>query len=461
MRGRTYNPVSTSPDLRILAFTVAVSTLTGLLFGLAPALQATRAEVMPTLKDQAGSVLGGGVRLRKALVASQVALSLLMLIGAGLFVRTLRNLRAVDLGFDTRTLVSFTIDPSLNGYQAPATRQFVTTLLDRLNATPGVAAASAAGIRLLDGSNWGSDVTVEGYAHGPEEEMDQYCNLVTPGYFRTMGIPLLRGREFEPTDVATEETAKDENNPFRVVVVNERFAKTYFGTHDVVGKRIGFGADPGRPTPITIVGVVGDAKYSDVRDETPRQLFFPYFQDVTPGSFTMYVRGSSSPSVALAAARDVVRQIDPNLPIGSTRTLEQQLGQALSRERLVATLSAVFGGLATLLAVVGLYGVMSYTVTRRTREIGVRIALGAGVPAIRWMVIREALTVTAIGMLVAAPLAWWAGRLVASELYGVAATDPVTAAAAVGLLGLVSLLAGFVPSTRAARVQPTTALRYE
>jgi predicted permease len=455
------NPVSTSPDLRILAFTIAVSTLTGLLFGLAPALQSTRAAVMPTLKDQAGSVLGGAARLRKALVASQVALSLLMLIGAGLFVRTLHNLLSVDLGFDTRTLVSFTLDPSLNGYGAPATRQFVTTLLDRLNATPGVTAAGAAGIRLLDGSNWGSDVTVEGYTHGPEEDMAQWCNLVTPGYFRTMGIPLLRGREFGLTDAATEETAKDENNPFRVVIVNERFARTYFGTHDVVGKRIGFGADPGRPTPITIVGVVGDAKYSDVRDETPRQLFFPYFQDSTPGSFTMYLRGSSSPAVALAAARDVVREIDPNLPLGSTRTLEQQLGQALSRERLVATLSAVFGGLATLLAVVGLYGVMSYTVTRRTREIGVRIALGAGVSTIRWMVIRETLTVTAIGMLVAAPLAWWSGRLVASELYGVTASDPLTAAAAVGLLGLVSLLAGFVPSTRAARVQPTTALRYE
>jgi ABC-type antimicrobial peptide transport system permease subunit len=246
-----------------------------------------------------------------------------------------------------------------------------------------------------------------------------------------------------------------------VVVVNERFARKYFGDQDPIGRRIGFGSDPNRPTPMQIVGVVGDAKYSDVRDEVPRQLFFPYLADERPGGFTMYVRSSHTPDVALGAARAVIRQLDPNLPLASPRTLEQQVRGALSRERLMATLSAAFGLMATLLAVVGLYGVMAYTVSRRTREFGVRMALGAAARDIRWMVIRESLTLTAAGIALAVPVGWWLGRLVASQLYGVAPTDPVTAAAAVALLAAVCLLAGFVPSTRAARVEPTTALRYE
>jgi predicted permease len=463
------SPVSTSPDLRILAFTVLLSTLTGVLFGLAPALQATRPDVAPTLKDQAGSVLGGGARLRKALVATQVAVSLLMLIGAGLFLRTLHNLLSVDVGFQTRSLVSFTVDPSLNGYEPEATRQFARNLLERLGTAPGVTAASLAGITLLEGNNWTSSMTIEGYAAGAEEDVGQHCNVVGPGYFRTMGIPLVRGREFDERDVAAPRPAAtpapsagpSDLPPFRVAIVNERFARQYFGSADPVGRRIGFGTNPGTPTPIQIVGVVGDAKYSEIRDEVPRQVYFPYLEDSSPGGFTAYVRTSGAPEAAFGVAREAVRQLDPNLPVASPRTLEGQLERALSRERLVATMSALFGGLATLLSVVGLYGVMAYTVSRRTREIGVRIALGAGSRDIRWMVIREAMVVAAAGMAVAAPVAWWLSRLVASQLYGVTATDPVTTAGAVFLLAVVSLLAGLVPSARAARVQPTTALRYE
>jgi predicted permease len=458
------SPVSTSPDLRILAFTALLSTLTGVLFGLAPALQATRPDVAPTLKDQAGTVLGGGARLRKSLVATQVAVSLLMLIGAGLFLRTLHNLLSVDVGFQTRSLVSFTVDPSLNGYTPDATRQFARSLLEGLNAAPGVAAASLSGITLLDGSNWTSSMTIEGYVSGAEEDVSQHCNVVGPGYFRTMGIPLVRGREFDERDMsagAAPAPGATDPPPFRVAIVNERFARQYFGTADPIGRKIGFGNNPGTPTPIQIVGVVGDAKYSEIRDEMPRQVYFSYLEDGTPGGFTAYVRTSRSPEAAFGVAREAVRRLDPNLPVASPRTLEGQLERALSRERLVATMSALFGGLATLLAVVGLYGVMAYTVSRRTREIGVRIALGAGTRDIRWMVIRETLVVAAAGMAVATPVAWWLSRLVASQLYGVTATDPTTAAAAVTLLAVVSLLAGLVPSTRAARVQPTTALRYE
>jgi putative ABC transport system permease protein len=209
------------------------------------------------------------------------------------------------------------------------------------------------------------------------------------------------------------------------------------------------------------VGVVRDSKYADVRDDIERQLFFPYLEAANPGQFTVYIATSQRPEATFAAAREVVRQLDPNLPVAAPRTLAQQLDRSLSRERLVATMSALFGGLATLLAVVGLYGVMAYTVSRRTREIGVRIALGAASADIRWMVIREALAVAAIGMALAAPVAWWLSRLVASQLYGVTASDPATAVGAVALLGVVSLLAALVPSTRAARVEPTQALRYE
>jgi predicted lysophospholipase L1 biosynthesis ABC-type transport system permease subunit len=244
-------------------------------------------------------------------------------------------------------------------------------------------------------------------------------------------------------------------------VVNERFVKEYFGGEDPIGRRLGFGTDPGRPTPIQVVGVVKDAKYAEVREEVPAQLYLPYFESPGPGQFTVYVASTLPPDAGLAAAREVVRQLDPNLPVAMTRTLSQQIGRSLGRDRLMATLATVFGVLATLLAVVGLYGVMAYTVAQRTREIGVRLALGARAAAIRWMVIREALVLAAAGIAAAIPVAWWLGRLVAGELYGVAATDPATVVSAVALLGLVSVLAGLVPSARAASVQPTTALRYE
>jgi predicted permease len=285
--------------------------------------------------------------------------------------------------------------------------------------------------------------------------------MVGPGYFRTMGIPVLRGREFDDTDASTATDGPGGTPPFRVAVVNERFARRYFGNEDPIGRRIGFGSSANRPTPIRIVGVVRDSKYADVRDEIEGQLFLPYLEAANPGQFTVYISTPQAPEATFAVAREVVRQLDPNLPVAAPRTLAQQMDRSLGRERLVATMSALFGGLATLLAVVGLYGVMAYTVSRRTREIGVRIALGAAGSDIRWMVIREALTVAAVGMILAAPVAWWLSRLVGSQLYGVAASDPVTAAAAVALLAVVCLLAGLVPSARAARVEPTTALRYE
>ena len=456
-------PVSTAPDLRILAFTFAVSALTGVLFGLTPALAASRPEVAPTLKDQAGSVLGGGsARFRKALVASQLAVSLLLMIGAGLFLRTLHNLLAVDVGFETQALLSFTVDPSLNGYSSARTKQIARELLQRLNTTPGVESATLASTRLLEGNQWTGDFTVEGYRHGAEEDMEQNCNTVGPGYFRAMRIPLLEGREFDARDERLEDLAGDDaTRQFRVAVANQRFVKQYFGDANPIGRHVGFGTNPGESTPIEIVGVVADSKYTGVRDETQRQLFFPFLESARPRGFTVYVRTGQPPAAMLRVVGQIVRQLDPNLPVASPRTLEQQVAQSLSRERMVATMSGIFGTLATLLAVVGLYGVMAFTVARRTREIGIRMALGAGMADITWMVVREVVAIVAVGMTAALVSAFWLGRLVKSELYGVAALDPATVAGAVLLLGVVSILAGLLPSRRAARVDPTTALRYE
>jgi predicted permease len=458
-------PVSTAPDLRILAFTFAVSTLTGILFGLAPALQSTRPQVAPTLKDQAGSVLGGGqARLRKALVASQVAVSLLLLIGAGLFIRTLYNLTSVDLGLKTTNLIAFAIDPSLNGYPPARSTQLAKELLERLRATPGVTGAGFATVRILEDNQWTTSMTVEGYTPKPDERRGVWANSISPGYFNALGIPLLMGRDFDQRDEGARPRppkGQRDTGEYGVAIVNERFAKHYFGTSNPIGRHIGFGSDPGTQTPMEIVGVVRDSKYTGVRDETQRQAFFPYLQQREPGGFTAYVRTSQSAESAFGQIREVLRQLDPNLPISGTRTLETQVAYSLRNDRLVAMLSTVFGGLATLLAVVGLYGVMAYTVSRRTREIGIRMALGARTGNIGWLVIREVLTIVTIGMAIGLPAAWWLSRYVSAQLYGVQATDPLTVAAAVALLSIVALLAGLIPSARAARVSPTTALRYE
>jgi predicted permease len=455
----TPNPVSTAPDWRILAFTFAVSTVTGILFGLVPALQSARADVAPTLKNEAGSVVGGQARLRKALVAFQMALSLLLVIGAALFIRTLGNLSAVDIGFDTKRLIEFGVDPSLNGYDAARTRQLARTLLQRLDELPGVDGAGLASIRLLEGNQWSSDVTVEGYQLKPDENLSQWCNAVSPGYFKAMGISLLAGRDFSDRDAATE--APGSRSEFRSVIVNERFARHYFGTANPVGRHIGFGGNPNTPTPIEIVGVVSDAKYTDVRDDIQRQLFFPYLEDENPGGFTVYLRTSRPAEQMFTAVRQAIRQLDANLPVYGTRTLTLQVSQSLRRERLVAAMTTTFGSLATLLAVVGLYGVMSYTVARRTREIGVRVAFGARATDIGWLVIREVLLIAAAGTAIGLPAAWWLGRFVSTELYGVKSGDVPTFVAAVALLGAVTFLAGLIPSARAARLDPTTALRNE
>jgi len=454
------HPISTAPDWRILAFTFSIATFTGLLFGLAPAVQSTRPDVAPSLKDESGSVMGGRGRLRKVLVATQVAISLLLLIGAGLFIRTLDNLLKVDVGFRTSSLISFTLDPSLNGYPEERVREFSRALLEQLRTTPGVSAAGFATMRLLEGNQWSSSVTIEGYERKGDESTVTWCNAISPGYFQTMGIPILMGRDFAARDARTV-APEPGVEAFRVAIVNQSFARRYFGEHgNPIGKRIGFGDNPNTPTPIEIVGVVADSKYTDVRDDVQRQAFFPYMELRSPGGFTVYARTTQPPDAMFGTIRQLVQRIDANLPVFGTRTLDRQIDQSLRRERLVATMSAAFGGLATLLAVVGLYGVMSYTVARRTREIGLRMALGAQPGAIVWMIVREVLVIAGAGIVAAVPASWWLGRLVATQLYGVVPSDPIAIGGAVLLLTVVAVIAGLVPSLRAARIDPTRALRF-
>jgi predicted permease len=456
--------VSTMPDLRILGFTFGLAVVTGLVFGLAPAFTSTRTDLAPTLKAEATAVVGSRGRMRKVLVASQVAVSLLLLLGAGLFIRTLSNLTTVNLGIRTDRLITFEVDPSRNGYDSSRTRQFAKTLLDRLLSTPGIEAAGLATVRILDGNQWSSGMTIEGYQMKPREDTGQLCNAISPGYFKALGMPLVAGRDFNERDEYKADPSKAASNDtpeFRVAIVNQRFVQKYFPHGNAVGRRIGFGTDPGTKTPIEIVGVVQDAKYTDVRSEIRSQAFFPYFEVGDAGGFAVFVRTSRDVESAFTTARQTVRALDQNLPVSEMRSLDTQVARSLGNERLMATMSAVFGVLATTLAVVGLYGVMAYTVARRTREIGIRMALGARGVDVGWLVMRETLAIALIGAVVGLPIAWWFGRFIESQLYGVAPMDSSSIAGAVLALGAAALLAGLAPTRRAVKVEPIRALRTE
>ena len=443
--------LSATPDPRVLVFTTVVSLLTGLLFGLVPALQASKTDLSSTLKDLAGSVVSGGsATLRKILVVAQVALSLTLLIGAGLFVSTLRNLRGSDPGFDVEKLVTFKVDPMLNGYTDERGRQFYRDLTARLSAIPGVSGASLAVVPLLDGDEWDSTITVEGYTRKTGEDMNPHMQYLTPGFFATIGQKVLLGRDFNDND--------DKGAP-RVAVVNQKFATKYFGKQNPLGRKIGNGGDPGTKLDITIVGVVSDTKYEDMRHDVPREVYIPHRQVGFVTGMTAYVRTSRPQEQIFSALRAEVRALDPNLPVYDIRTLSAQVDQSLILERMVATLSAIFGGLAAFLAAIGLYGVMAYTVTRRTREIGIRVALGASRGEVMWLVMREALVLVGVGLAVGLPSAWMLTQVVKSQLYGVAPHDPMAIAAGVLLISLIALGAAYAPGRRATLIQPAEALR--
>jgi predicted permease len=455
------SPISATPDLRVLMFTGTIAVLTGLLFGIVPAFQSTKPALASTLKDLAGSVVGGGhVRMRKALVVSQVALSLLLLIGAGLFVRSLNGLMTLDLGFKREHLLTFGADPTLVGYKDARVKQYAMDLLSKVRATPGVEAAGFARLGVLWGGSWGNSITVEGYQAKEDEQVGSRLNSVSPGYFEAMGIPLLMGRDFTEADYRVREQGEDRDEGYRVAIVTEDFVKRYITGHPI-GRHIGMGGDPGTPTKIEIVGVVRNSVYTWPGEDRASTIYFPFLESRDPTSAWFYVRTSQDPESMLQSMRRAMQDLDPTVPPLQLRTMDTQVRRSLGDQRLTAGLSTVFSVLATLLAMVGLYGVMAYGVTRRTREIGVRMALGAVAAKVVWLILREALTLIVCGVAIALPAAWWLSRYVRSELHGVTGTDPLTVVAAVAALATVAMLAGMIPAMRAARIDPLQALRQD
>jgi predicted permease len=456
--------ISAAPDFRILIFTLVVTVATGLVFGLAPALKTTRPDIVGTLKDQAGAVVGGGHGgLRKALVVAQVALSLLLLISAGLFLRTLTNLSNLGPGFPAERLVGFNIDPSLGGYTPDRAKIFYQQVTESLRLIPGVQSVGLAGVRILENDEWDSGMTVEGYNPAKQEDRaEPYMNQISPNYFATLGVPIVLGRDFTVNDNREVKNGPqpDDWTP-TAVMINEKFARRYFPGRNPIGRHLGFGIDPGTHTDMEIIGVVKDIKYTNLRDEIPPQAYIPYLGSHFIGSMTVYLRTASDPDQVMAAVRAKVRELDSNLPIYDMRTTEAQLSNSLSTERMIASLSTVFGFLATLLAAIGLYGVMAYSVAQRRREIGIRMALGAEPSSVIWMVMRDVLLLVAMGIAVAVPTALALMRMVATQLYGLSAHDPSTLALATAGLSLIACAAGYLPALRASRLDPMVALRHE
>jgi predicted permease len=456
--------ISTVPDLRILLFALAVTFLTTLLFGLVPAMQAIRPDLAVTLKDQAGAVLGGGHgRLRKALVIAQVSLSLLLLIGAGLFLRSLNNLSSLGPGFPVERLYGFSIDPSLSGYKPERIKLFYQQLSENLRSIPGVQSVGLASMRILEDNEWDSGMTVEGYTPAKTGDHAQpFMNQISPGYFAALGVPIVAGRDFSETDnkLVQDPLRPDRKSP-AVVMINETFARRYFAGRDPLGRHIGFGTDPGAPANMEIIGVVKDIKYTNLRDEIPEQAYIPYLGSDFVGDMTVYLRTTSDSKALMSLVRAKVRELDANLPIYGMRSTVAQINNSLTTERMIASLTTVFGFLATLLAIIGLYGVMAYTVAQKTREIGIRMALGATQQEVIRMVMREVLLLVAIGVAIGVPAALALTRAVQSQLFGVTAHDPSTLLVATAGLALVACLAGYVPSQRASRVDPMHALRHE
>ena len=444
--------LNVAPDARVLGFTLLVSLATALLCGLAPALRATRIALGSSLKEARGSVASTSrTRLAKALIVSQVALSLVLLIGAGLFLRTLVNLSNVEMGFNKENVLLFGIDPPAVGYKEDLRLVGLYQQIEqRVGALPGVRADSIS-FFTFDQGEWTDPVCVIGRTPTPQDDMMVTHNVVGPGYFATMGIPLLLGRAFGPQDTGASP---------KVAVINETFAKWYLPGGSPLGKHFGIGGDPKHSNDIEVVGVVKNAKYQNLGERPFPAAYFPYTQRVQYLN-DFEVRYSGNPEVTIAEVRQAVSQIDHSLPLAYTGTLVEQVNRSLAGQSLIAQLSTFFGLLAALLACIGIYGLAAYAVTRRTNEIGVRMALGAEASGVLWMVMRESLTLAALGVAIGIPVSLAAARLIESVLYGLKTTDPATMALAALVMIAVAALAAYLPARRASKVDPMVALRYE
>lgn len=457
-------PFSSTPDVRILAFNFGLSLLVGLGFSLAAALQFWRPNLLP-LKQQVGTSSSGQLRLRRGSVAVQIALSLILLFGAGLFVRTLHNLKNVDVGFSTDHLVTFGIEPSLGGYDPKQNPEVFQRIIDRLSEMPGVRSIAATNDPELADNNEGGNITIAGYSSQNEAEMDVEKARISPHYFSTLQAPFIAGRDFNDSD---------NGNAARVAIVNDNFAKHFFGdAQHALGHHFGFGGGDKVNLDVQIVGVVADVKHSSFRSPIVKTVFTPYSQStaskaadlktdpgVIPG-MEFYVRTWQQPEEAMATIRRAMQNLDPKLVLDSMQTMDQQIQTDLNPDSIVAFLAVSFGLLATFLAAIGLYGVLAYSTAQRTREIGVRMALGASRKSVVKMILREVLWLAGASIAFALPASLLLARYIRSQLYGVSNTDPLSLCAVVVLVAGVALLAGAIPASRAARINPMNALRYE
>jgi predicted permease len=450
--------VSTSPDLRLVGFAALLGVATACFFGLFPAIHASRLAARQALKDRTATVGGRSeVRLRKGLVAAQVALALLLVVSSLLFLRSVRHLTSQSPGFVTSNLIAFGVEPSLNGYSPEQTKTFASRLERELEGVPGVSAVGIAAFRILRGGSWNSGITAT--ADGLERTtLRSFNNIVMPGYFAAMRIPLLRGRDFTEADRRTGPAPAGE--PYRVAIANQLFVNRFLNGADPLTARVGFGQDPGTATPIQIVGVVGTSKYIGMKNDAEPQLFFPLLED-EPTSFTVYVRTAGTPEALFETVRETVQTLDPMLPIFDLMTMETQAGRSIADDRMIAVLATLLAAIGTILCIVGLYGVVAYAVLRRTREVGVRVALGALRRQITLLFFREAVVVVGVGVLAALPLLFVAARFIEAELYGIRALNLPTIAIAVVALTAVALAGALLPALKAARIQPVSALRSE
>ena len=449
-------PFSSGLDARVLLFNFGVSVTVGLLFSLAPALQFWRPNLVQALKEQLTTSSGGQLRLRRGSVAVQMGLSLLLLFGAGLFVRTLHNLKNVDVGFATDHLVTFGIDPGLAGYKLEQNPQVYKRIIDALAALPGTRSAAATSDPELAGNDERSSIGIPGYTPGENEKMNVEWAEISPGYFETLKVPFLGGRDITDRDSGT--TAK-------VAIVNENFAHRYFGdAQHAIGRNFARGGAPEDKPDFQIIGVMQNAKHGNLRSEIQPSVYVPYTQaDPKRGVTYMqfYVRTWQPPDQAMNNIRSAMQNLDSKLVVQSLQTMDTQIDADLTNESIIAFLAVSFGILASFLSAIGLYGVLAFSITQRTREIGIRMALGASRSSVVGMIMREVLWLAGISIAFAVPAAILLGRYLGSQLYGVSHTDPLTMIAVVILVSLVALIAAAIPARRAAGVNPTKALRYE